>query len=219
MGRQSGVRVSATQAMWLLVIIIGAPLCILTIHDVGTQVGLRFAGYLVIICLLWTVALWRVAAADWPGAESVGHRADAEPPRDGLRAGGVRAGWRARPPGDCRHRRLGAGRLDRNGQRLAGWPARSPRGRDALRQFARHRVRLVADALERGGGHSAGWPTVDCLTATSRALYPSATCPQSRESTRRRWPVVESRDWDDADGDADGRVAPITGAVRDDYLR
>ncbi len=57
MGRQSGVRVSATQAMWLLVIIIGAPLCVLTIRDFGTQVGLRFAGYLVIICLPWTVAL------------------------------------------------------------------------------------------------------------------------------------------------------------------
>jgi hypothetical protein len=58
MGQQSGVRVSATQAMWLLVIIIGAPLCVLTLRDVGTQAGLRFAGYLVIVRLLWTVALW-----------------------------------------------------------------------------------------------------------------------------------------------------------------
>lgn len=57
MERESSVRITATQVTWLLAIVIGTPLGFLTIRDFGTQEGLRFAGYLVVACLLWAVAL------------------------------------------------------------------------------------------------------------------------------------------------------------------
>ena len=57
MTRESGIRLTAIQATWLLAVVIGAPLGILTMRDFGNGVALRFAGYLVIACLLWTLLL------------------------------------------------------------------------------------------------------------------------------------------------------------------
>ena len=55
--QESGIRLTAIQATWLLAMVIGAPLAILTIHSFGDEVALRFAAYLVIACLLWTLIL------------------------------------------------------------------------------------------------------------------------------------------------------------------
>lgn len=57
MKQQSGIRLTAIQATWLLAVAIGAPLAILTMHSFGDEVALRFAGYLVIACVLWTLLL------------------------------------------------------------------------------------------------------------------------------------------------------------------
>ena len=57
MTRESGIRLTAIQATWLLAVVIGAPLAILTIHSFGDDVALRFAAFMVIACLLWTLLL------------------------------------------------------------------------------------------------------------------------------------------------------------------
>jgi phosphatidylglycerophosphate synthase len=57
MTRASGIRLTAIQATWLLAVAIGAPLGILTIQSFGDEVALRFAAYMVIACLLWTLLL------------------------------------------------------------------------------------------------------------------------------------------------------------------
>ncbi|HEX5157218.1 MAG TPA: CDP-alcohol phosphatidyltransferase family protein [Ktedonobacterales bacterium] len=57
MTRESGIRLTAIQATWLLAVVIGVPLGILTMRDFGDEVALRFAAYLVIACLLWTLLL------------------------------------------------------------------------------------------------------------------------------------------------------------------
>ncbi len=57
MKQRPGIRLTAIQATWLLAVVIGAPLGILTIHSLGAQMGLRFAGYLAIACLLASLAL------------------------------------------------------------------------------------------------------------------------------------------------------------------
>jgi len=57
MTRESGIRLTAIQVTWLLAVVIGAPLGILMIQSFGDEVALRFAGYLVIACLLWTLLL------------------------------------------------------------------------------------------------------------------------------------------------------------------
>src|SRR6185437_10777706 len=57
MTRQSGIRLTAIQATWLLAVVIGVPLGILTIQSFGNDVALRFAAYMVIACLLWTLIL------------------------------------------------------------------------------------------------------------------------------------------------------------------
>jgi len=51
------MRLTAIQATWLLAVVIGAPLGILTIQSFGAEVALRFAAYMVIACLLWTLLL------------------------------------------------------------------------------------------------------------------------------------------------------------------
>ena len=57
MKQQAGIRLTATQAIWLLAVVIGVPLAVLILRDFGTQVGLRFVVYLALACLLWTVLL------------------------------------------------------------------------------------------------------------------------------------------------------------------
>ncbi|HEY7342433.1 MAG TPA: CDP-alcohol phosphatidyltransferase family protein [Ktedonobacterales bacterium] len=57
MEKQSGIRLTALQATWLLAVLIGVPVGILTMRDFGTQAGLRFAAFMVIACLLWTLLL------------------------------------------------------------------------------------------------------------------------------------------------------------------
>jgi len=57
MTRESGLRLTAIQATWLLAVVIGVPLGILTIQSFGDEVTLRFVAYLVIACLLWTLLL------------------------------------------------------------------------------------------------------------------------------------------------------------------
>jgi len=57
MTRESGIRLTAIQATWLLAVLIGVPLGILAMRDFGNEVSLRFAGYLVIICLPWVALL------------------------------------------------------------------------------------------------------------------------------------------------------------------
>ena len=54
MTRESGLRLTAIQATWLLAVVIGVPLGILTIQSFGDEVTLRFVAYMVIACLLWT---------------------------------------------------------------------------------------------------------------------------------------------------------------------
>lgn len=57
MTRESGLRLTAIQATWLLAVVIGVPLGILTIQSFGDEVTLRFVAYMVIACLLWTLLL------------------------------------------------------------------------------------------------------------------------------------------------------------------
>ena len=57
MTRESGIRLTATQAIWLLAVVIGVPLGILTARDFGAPVVLRFVIYLALACLLWVVLL------------------------------------------------------------------------------------------------------------------------------------------------------------------
>lgn len=57
MRQKQGIRVSATQAVWLLCLVIGAPLTLLTMSGFGTAVGLRFAAFLMGACLLAVLAL------------------------------------------------------------------------------------------------------------------------------------------------------------------
>ena len=57
MTRESGLRLTAIQATWLLAVVIGVPLGILTIQSFGDEVALRFVAYIVIACLLWTLLL------------------------------------------------------------------------------------------------------------------------------------------------------------------
>src|SRR5689334_21734062 len=57
MTRAPGIRLTAIQATWLLAVVIGVPLAILSMRDFGTQVGERFLVYMVIACLLWTLLL------------------------------------------------------------------------------------------------------------------------------------------------------------------
>ncbi|HET9981079.1 MAG TPA: CDP-alcohol phosphatidyltransferase family protein [Ktedonobacterales bacterium] len=57
MGRESGVRLTATRAIGLLGGLIGATLGLLTMRDFGIQVGRRFLVYLVIACVLWVTLL------------------------------------------------------------------------------------------------------------------------------------------------------------------
>jgi phosphatidylglycerophosphate synthase len=48
---------TAIQATWLLAVVIGAPLGILTIQSFGDEVALRFVAYMVLACVLWTLLL------------------------------------------------------------------------------------------------------------------------------------------------------------------
>lgn len=57
MKQQSGIRLTAAQAVWLLAVVIGIPLAVLTTRDYGTQVALRFVIYLALACVLWVVLL------------------------------------------------------------------------------------------------------------------------------------------------------------------
>ncbi|HEU4782200.1 MAG TPA: CDP-alcohol phosphatidyltransferase family protein [Ktedonobacterales bacterium] len=57
MTQKSGIRLTAIQATWLLAVVIGVPLGILTMLDFGDEVALRFVAYMVIACLLWTLLL------------------------------------------------------------------------------------------------------------------------------------------------------------------
>jgi phosphatidylglycerophosphate synthase len=51
------MRLTAIQATWLLAVVIGVPLSILTMRDFGNEMALRFVVYLVIICLPWVALL------------------------------------------------------------------------------------------------------------------------------------------------------------------
>lgn len=57
MERQSGIRLTAGQATWLLGGVFGIPLGFVTSRSFGTETGLRFAVYLVAFCALASVAL------------------------------------------------------------------------------------------------------------------------------------------------------------------
>src|SRR5690242_5165145 len=57
MTRESGIGLTAIQATWLLAAVFGVLLSILTMRDFGDAVALRFAAYMVIACLLWTLLL------------------------------------------------------------------------------------------------------------------------------------------------------------------
>lgn len=64
MGQTSGIRLTATQAIGLLAVVIGVPLAVLILRDFGVQVALRFVVYLALACLLWVALLaalrWRI---------------------------------------------------------------------------------------------------------------------------------------------------------------
>ena len=57
MRQQEGIRLTATQAIGLLAVVIGVPLAVLIVRDVGAQVGLRFVIYLALACVLWVALL------------------------------------------------------------------------------------------------------------------------------------------------------------------
>lgn len=57
MTRASGIRLTAIQATWLLTVVIGVPLAILIMRDFGDEVALRFAAFMLIACVLWTLLL------------------------------------------------------------------------------------------------------------------------------------------------------------------